>query len=134
MLTEIGASKKATFDVLRGRQKSPVALTLEYAPVDYETAERHKDEALGFTVKELTYEVRHFQKIDPGTPGVVVARVESGGKADIAKLPPLAIVTRVNNVAVKGVDHFRELVSNAKSMTLTTIAYGQTKLVELARE
>ena len=64
----------------------------------------------------------------------MVARVESGGKADIAKLTPLSIVTRVNNIAVKSVDHFKELLSSAKSVTLTTIAYGQTKLVELARE
>jgi hypothetical protein len=134
MLTEIGASKKATFDVLRGKQKRPVALTLEYAPVDYETAERYKDEVFGFTVKDLTYEVRHFQKIDPATPGVVVARIESGGKADVAKLPPLAIITRVNSVAVKNIEHFRELISSAKGVTLTTIAYGQTKLVELTRE
>jgi S1-C subfamily serine protease len=78
--------------------------------------------------------VRHFQKLDSGTSGVVVARVESGGKADVAKLQPLSIVTRVNNVTVKSLEHFRELVTSAKSVTLTTIAYGQTKLVELARE
>jgi hypothetical protein len=134
MLTEVGASKKVAFEILRGKAKSSVSLTLEYAPTDYETAEKFKDEALGITVKDLTYEVRHFQKLDAGTTGVVVARVESGGKADIAKLQPLSILTRVNNVTVKSLEHFCELVTSAKSVTLTTIAYGQTKLVELARE
>ncbi len=134
ILTELGASKKVTFDVLRAKAMSRIALTLEYAPTDYETAEKHKDEALGFTVKDLTYEVRHFHKIDAATTGVVVARVESGSKADIGKLGPLSIVTRVNNVAVKNLEHFRELLGSAKGLTLTTIAYGQTKLVELGRE
>jgi hypothetical protein len=134
MLTEIGASKKAVFEVLRGKEKTRVSVPLEFAPVDFETAERHKDDALGFTVKELTYEVRHFQKLDPTVTGVVVVRVESGSKADIGKLPPLSIVTRVNDVAVRDLVHFRAATAEARSVTLTTLSLGQTKLVELSRE
>jgi S1-C subfamily serine protease len=134
MLTEIGASKKAVFEVLRGKEKTRVGVPLEFAPVDFETAERHKDDALGFTVKELTYEVRHFQKLDPTVTGVVVVRVESGSKADIGKLPPLSIVTRVNDVAVRDLVHFRAATAEARSVTLTTLSLGQTKLVELSRE
>ena len=134
LLTEMGAGKKVSFDALRGREKLKIALSLEYAPVDYETAERHKDDPLGFTVKELTYEVRHYQKLDPSTTGVVVARIESGSKSDVAKLPPLSIISRVNDVAVKGLGHFRELLAASKGLTLTTVSHGQTKLVELSRE
>ncbi len=134
VLTEIGAAKKVTFDVLRGKEKSKVTLALEYAPGDYETAERYKDDALGLTVKELTYEVRHFQKLEPGVTGVTVARVESGSKADVAKLFPLSIIVRVNDVAVKDLAHFRQLAASPKGLTLTTVLFGQTKLVELPRE
>lgn len=134
MLTEIGAAKKAVFEVLRGKQKLKLTVPLEFAPVDFETAERHKDDALGFTVKELTYEVRHFQKLDPAVTGAVVVRVESGGKADIAKLPPLSIITRVNDVPVRDLAHFREMTAPSKSVTLTTLSLGQTKLVELSRD
>jgi hypothetical protein len=134
LLTEIGPSKKVAFEVLRGKEKRPVAVELEYAPVDYESAERAKDDALGFTTKELTYEVRHFYKLEPDVGGVVVARVESGGKADVAKLQALSVVTRVNNVSVRDLAHFRELLGSAKSLTLTTVSYGQSKLVELERE
>ncbi|MGH7341639.1 MAG: hypothetical protein ACREKH_14200, partial [Candidatus Rokuibacteriota bacterium] len=91
LLTEVGAAKKVTFELLRGKQTSSAEVALEYAPVDYESAERTKDDALGFTVKELTYEVRHYYKLERGTGGVVVARVESGGKADIAKLQPVSV-------------------------------------------
>jgi S1-C subfamily serine protease len=134
VLTEIGAKKKVTFDVLRGKEKSKITLVLEDAPTDYETAERFKDDALGMTVKELTYEVRHFQKLEPGATGVTVAKVESGSKADVAKLAPLSIIIKVNDVAVKDVAHFRQLAAASKSLTLTTVLFGQTKLVELAKD
>ena len=134
VLTEIGAKKTVTFDVLRGKEKSKVTLVLEDAPTDYETAERFKDDGLGMTVKDLTYEVRHFQKLEPGATGVTVAKVESGGKADVAKLAPLSIIIKVNDVAVKDVAHFRQLAASSKGLTLTTVLFGQTKLVELARD
>jgi S1-C subfamily serine protease len=134
VLTEIGAAKKVTFDVLRGKEKRKVQMALEYAPTDYETAERYKDDALGVTVKELTYEVRHFQKVEAGLTGVTVAKVESGSKSDVAKLAPLSVIVRVNDVAVKDVEHFRQLAASSKGLTLTTVLYGQTKLVELARD
>jgi S1-C subfamily serine protease len=134
VLTEIGAKKKVTFDVLRGKEKSRITLVLEDAPTDYETAERFKDDALGLTVKELTYEVRHFQKLEPGVTGVTVAKVESGSKADVAKLAPLSIIIKVNDVAVKDVAHFRQLAASSKNLTLTTVLFGQTKLVELTKD
>lgn len=134
VLTEIGAKKKVSFDVLRGKEKSKISLALEDAPTDYETAERYKDDALGVTVKELTYEVRHFQKLEPGITGVTVAKVESGSKSDVAKLFPLSIIIKVNDVAIRDLAHFRQLAGASKSLTLTTVLFGQTKLVELARD
>jgi S1-C subfamily serine protease len=134
MLTEIGAGKKATFEVLRGREKRAVDITLELAPPDSETAERDKDDVLGLTAKELTYEVRHFQKLERGQTGVLVVRVESGSRADIAKLPPLSIITRVNGEPVRDLAHYKGLVAASRSLTLTTVLFGQTKLVELSRD
>jgi S1-C subfamily serine protease len=134
VLTEIGAGKKASFQYVRGQEKRKVEITLEVAPTDFENAERHKDDALGITVKELTYEVRLFQKLDPGISGVVVAKVESGSRAEVAKLQPLSILYRVNGVDVKDLNHFRQLTGSSKGLTFTSILYGQTKLVELARD
>jgi hypothetical protein len=134
LLTEIGVGKTVAFEILRGRERLKVELVLETAPPDYEAAERHKDDELGFTVKELTYEVRAFQKLDPGEGGVVVAKVESGTKSDVAKLAALSIISRVNGVPVKDLAHFRELLGASRGLTLTTVLYGQTKLVELSRD
>jgi S1-C subfamily serine protease len=125
ILTEIGATKKVTFDVLRGKEKRKVSIALEYAPTDYETAERYKDDALGLTVKELTYEVRHFQKLEPGVAGVTVAKVESGSKADVAKLPPRRSSSGSTTSRSKDLAHFRELAASAKGLTLTTVLFGR---------
>jgi len=134
VLTEIGPRKEVAFQYVRGQEKKAAQVVLEYAPTDYENAEKYKDDALGITVKELTYEVRHFQKLDPGVSGVVVAKVESGSKAEVAKLPSLSIVCRVNSVSVRDLAHFKELLTSSKGLTLTAVSYGQTKLVELSRE
>ncbi len=134
MLTEIGAGKKVLLEFLRAREKKTVELTLELAPPDSETAERAKDDVLGLTAKELTYEVRHFQKLERAQTGVLVVRVESGGRADIAKLPLLSVVTRVNGEIVRDLAHFKAQVAAAKGLTLTTVLFGQTKLVELSRD
>ena len=134
LLTEIGAGKEVSFDLLRGRKTSAVKVALEDAPRDFETAEKLRDEEFGVTLKDLTYEVRRFQRIPAGTSGVVVAKVESGSRAEVAKLQPHSVVTRVNNVPVRDVAHFKALLAAPGSLTLTTITYGQTKLVELARD
>lgn len=134
LLTEIGPDRSVAFEFLRGRTKHRIQVKLEYAPTDYESAERFRDESLGLTVKELTYEVRHFYRLDPDAGGVVVARVESGSRADVAKVPPLSVILRVNDVAVRDLAHFREIIARAPRLTLTTLSYGQTRLVELERE
>jgi S1-C subfamily serine protease len=133
-LSGLGAGAQARFEVLRGREKRLVTIELEKAPVDYESADRHKDEVLGFTVKELTYEVRYYQKLDPAVTGVVVSRVESGSKSDVAKLPALSIITRVNDAAVRDLAHFKSLTEALRTVTLTTVSHGQTKLIELSRD
>jgi S1-C subfamily serine protease len=136
LLTGIGAGKKVSFEVLRGKDKRGVEVTLETSPVDYDTSDKHKDDPLGFTAKELTYEVRYFQKLAAETGGVVVAKVESGSKAEVAKLMQLSIITAVNGSPVRDLAHFKEVLeghraAKAKTITLTVQNFGQTKLVDL---
>ncbi|HYE98845.1 MAG TPA: PDZ domain-containing protein, partial [Planctomycetota bacterium] len=132
LLTELGAGRPVVFEILRGREKRSVKAVLEQAPVDFETAKRLKNDALGLTVKDLTYEVRHFYRLDPAASGVVVAKIESGSRADIARLQLLSVIVRVNDVPVRDLAHFEELLKDGKGLTLTTVAYGRTKLVELS--
>ncbi len=136
LLTSLGPGKKATFTYLRGTEKKTADVVLEQSPVDYDTSEKFKDDGLGFTVKELTYEVRYFQKLEANAGGVVVAKIESGSKAEVAKMQMLSIVTRVNGAAIKDLAHFKEMLEKtraekAKTITFTVQTFGQTRLVDL---
>ena len=136
LLTTLGPGKKVSFDFLRGRDKKSAEVVLEKSPVDFDTAEKLKDDGLGFTVKDLTYEVRYFQKLDAALGGVVVAKVERGSRAEVAKLQPLSIVARVNGTPLKGLEHFTALLaearaSGAKAVTFTVQNFSQTRLVDL---
>lgn len=44
-------------------------------PRDFESARKHKDEDLGLTVKELTYEMSKALNLEEDAPGVVLAKV-----------------------------------------------------------
>ncbi len=134
MLTEIGAGRKVEIAYLRGGKKSKTSIKLANAPTDFETAERHKDESLGITVKELTYEVRHFEKLEPSVGGVVLSKVESGTPASVAKLEPYSVVLRVNGVSIRDLEHFKTLLGGNGNLTLTVISLGRTRLAEIVRE
>ena len=82
-------------------------------PTHYEAAARHKEPALGLTVRDLTYEVRrYFQKAE-GEPGVIVSRVEPGSKASVAGIKPYEIVTHVNGRPVTDAEGFAKAVADA---------------------
>ncbi len=136
MLTSIGAGKKVAFTYLRGKEQKTAELTLEKSPIDYDTSGKYKDEALGFTVKDLTYEVRYFQKLDAAIGGVVIAKIESGSKAEVAKMLMLSIITRVNGTPLKDLSHLQGFLEEAraaksKTITFTVQTFGQTRLVDL---
>lgn len=138
VLSQIGAGKKVSIVLVRGSEEKRLELTLEDAPPTLETADKFKEGTLGFTVKELTYEVKDWQKMKPDEAGVVVARVEPGSKAKVAKLSPYSVIRRVNRTPVKDLAHFKQLVeeflrSDAKAVTLETMHMGQTRFVDVER-
>jgi hypothetical protein len=40
----------------------------------------------------------------------------------------------VNDIPVRDLTHFKALLSTGRSLTLTTVLFGQTKLIELSRD
>jgi S1-C subfamily serine protease len=138
LLSEIGAGRTATLTFLRGGGTQTAEFVLEDAPPDQESTPKFKDERIGWTVKELTYEIRDAQKLPTDTTGVVVVDIESGSKAALAQLGYSNVVLRVNGVTIKDLDHFKSMVDgflkgSAKTMTLKTIHLGQTRFVDVER-
>ena len=50
-------------------------------PPSYDSAPKYKQEALGLTVRDMTYEVRRYLQKKDDDPGVVISKIELGSKA-----------------------------------------------------
>jgi len=83
------------------------------SPAHYGNAARHKNEELGITVREMTYEVRRQLQKQPDDPGVVISKIEVGSKASVAGVKPFEVITEVNGKRVTNVEQFEELIEEA---------------------
>jgi hypothetical protein len=126
--TQIGEGKKVEVAYLREGKEAQCWVTLELAPPDFENASRYKDEDSGLTVKDLTFEVRSHYRLKPDAPGVVVAKVERGGKAAIAKVFPFEVLVSVNGKPVGSVEEFHQAVDAARGKE------GQESVLEFRME
>jgi hypothetical protein len=107
-LTEVGVGREIAVEIARDGVVSRVDLKVEEGPVHHEAAPVHKSEALGVTVRDLTYEARRYFQLDDDFRGVIVSKVEPGERAAVAGLRRLEIVLRVNDRPVSTVKEFAE--------------------------
>jgi hypothetical protein len=137
-LTRIGEGRKVELVYLRGMKEERVSVSLEVAPADFENARKYKSEELGLTLKDLTYEVRSHYRLKDDAPGVVVAKVEPGGKAAIAKVLPFEILVSVNGKQVRDVEQLRAVLEEVarmpggdKTLELKLERMGKSRLVRI---
>lgn len=112
-LTDIGFGTPFTADVFRDGKVVSAGFTVTQGPAHYDAAKRFKSEELGLTVRDLTYEVRRYFKIKPGDPGVIISKIEKGGKAAVAGLKPFEIITGINDTPVASADDARRMTGDA---------------------
>ena len=130
MLTVLGAGTTATLLFLRDGHARAARVTLEMAPPDFDSASQRQDEALGLTVKDLTYEVRHGLNLAADAPGVILAKVESGSPAQLAQLRPYELLVSLDGGPIKSADDFATAVQKAKQAGKTTVRLLVTRLGE----
>ncbi len=130
-LTGIGPGKEADLSFARDGEEKTVALRLELGPEDYHSAELHKSESLGATVKGLTYEVRRFYRLTQDAPGVIVSKIETGGKAAVGGMRPYELVTHVNGQPVADLEGLREALAPGGVMELTVKYLAKTRLIKV---
>lgn len=104
---------------------------LALAPVHFANAPRARNKDLGVTVCDMTEEVRKYFKFAAGDPGVVIAKIKSGGTAAVAGLRPLEIVTHVNGEGVKDAKDFVERTKSASEINLTVRRLSATRMVPI---
>jgi hypothetical protein len=130
-LTELGSGARYQADFANGGKTITKDFEIQIAPPHFASAPLHKSKDLGLTVRDLTYEVRrYFQKADTD-PGVIVSRVEPGGKAAVAKIIPFEIITQVNNEPVADAQAFKRLCEGQKELRLSVSRMTQNRIVKI---
>jgi len=130
-LTDIGFGKKFKAEFFRDGQTIMKEFTVVQSPPHYDSAEKYKSEQLGLTVRNLTYEVRrYFQKSDE-EPGVVVSKIEPGGKASVSGIKPYEIITEVNGQPVMNVKDFSKAVAGRSELRLAVKRMAEGRVVTI---
>jgi predicted metalloprotease with PDZ domain len=130
-LTGLGFGTPYEAEIVDGEQVIRRAFTVRRRPPHYAAAARHKSEALGLTVRNLTVEVRRYFQLAPEAPGVIVSRIEPGGKASVAGLKPFEIVLQVNGTPVPDVEAFAAAVGDATELRLQVKRMARTRIVKI---
>ena len=127
-LTDLGFGTRVTAEFVDEGKVLSREFEVVPGPTHYESAARFKSESLGITVRNLTYDVRRYIQRKADEPGVVVSRIEPGGRASVAGVKPYELITHVQDQPVSTVAEFERLVAAEKGdlkLTLKRMAKGR---------
>lgn len=130
-LTAVGFGTPIRLEYARDGQVNTAEMSVTQSPLYYAAAPQYKSDPLGLTVRTMTFDVRkYFQKADD-EPGVIVARVEPGGKASVGGVKPYEIITAVNDVPVHSREEFREAIAGQSELRLSMLRMTRSRLVKI---
>jgi len=130
-LTDLGAGRKIQVELFQDGKPIRKDFEVVLGPPHFGSSPQFKSKPMGITVRDLTYEVRRFLQRSPGDPGVIVSRVEPGGKAAVAKILPFEVITHVNNEPVKNAKEFEKLCENQSELRLSVLRMSQSRAVKI---
>jgi S1-C subfamily serine protease len=130
-LTDLGFGTKFKAEFFADGKSVEKDLEVVPSPAHYDSAPRLKSAPLGLTVRDMTYEVRrYFQKKDD-EPGVVVSKVEPGGKVSVAGIKPFEIITHVNDKPVMNVKDFEAATAGQEELRLSVKRMTRGRVVKI---
>ncbi len=130
-LTDIGFGKKFQAELFKGGKVVKLDMTITESPAHHDSAGKFKSEALGLTVKNLTYEVRRYFRKTDVDPGVIAAKIEPGSKASVSGIKPFEIITHVNGKEVMNADDFEKLVAGQNELRFSVKRMDQGRVVKI---
>jgi serine protease Do len=136
MLADISTGTTVKLGYIHDGQRQEREFTIEQAPRDMLSAAKYKDEKLGLTVKDVTYEVRAALRLEPNEPAVVVTKVDEGTPAALARINTYELIRAIDGESVPDVNAFQKLITaaqqqNKESVRLTVEWMGKTRLADL---
>jgi S1-C subfamily serine protease len=121
LLMTIGEGETIKLTWLHEGEEVTRDYTIELAPPDFMSAKKYKNKEIGLTVKDMTYEVRTALRLPDDKAAVVVAKIEPGSPAEVARIEPFELIAAVDGQPVGSAQEFEERIKAA-------LAAGRTKL------
>jgi serine protease Do len=131
MITDIGFSKKYRAEFVADGQTVFKDFEVVQSPPHFGAAPKFKSDALGITVRDMTYEVRRYLQKEPNDPGIVISKVEPGSKASVAGIKPYETITHVNEQPVANVKDFERLIAGQQELRLAVKRMVQGRVVKI---
>jgi hypothetical protein len=131
MLTDLGEGTKCSVELFHDGEvlRKPFVVTL--GPPHHGAAARVKHKGLELSVRDLTYEVRRYFQLKPEDPGVIVTKVEEGGKAAVAGIGIFEIVTHVDDKPVADVKAFEAALEGGGEKRISLKFKTRTRIVKV---
>jgi S1-C subfamily serine protease len=128
-LTAIGIGQKVELIVFSNGNVSRKEFVIAAAPVYYEIAPVYSSKSFGLEVRNMTYEVRRYFRMNEKTPGVIISNVFAGSSASTAGLKPFEIITAVNDKPVHTVEEFRKALEGVSELRLSVRRLASNRVV-----
>ena len=128
-LTDIGIGKKLILISVSGGKLQHRIFAIENAPVYFEIAPRYRSAALGVEVRDITFELQRYFRMQKNPCGVIIAEVAAGSPASTAGLRPFEIITAVNDKPVHSAAEFKSLVASLPEVRLTVRRLAMERIV-----
>jgi S1-C subfamily serine protease len=139
LLADIGRDATVKLIYIHGAETVEKEFAIQQAPRDAISAAKYKNEKLGLTVKDVTYEVRAALRLKAEEPAVVVTKVEQGTPAALARINTFELIRAVDGASVDSVETLEKLIAEAQkaqkeSIRVTVEWMGKTRLADLKFE
>jgi hypothetical protein len=136
LLQSIGEGEQIKLTWIHGAETVSKDYRIELGPPNFLCAPKFKNKEIGLTVRDVTYEVRAALRLEDARGAVVVARVERGSPAEVARIAPFELITAIDGSPVATAKEFGESIKAAreagkKSVRLTVELLGNSRLADL---
>ena len=130
-LTDLGYGTKYKADFFQDGKVVTKDFEVVQGPPHYEAAPKYKSQALGITVRDITYELRRYLQKKDDEPGVVISKVEPGSKASVAGIKPCETITHVNDKPVMNVKDFETATTGQDELRLSVKRMTRGRVVKI---